>query len=150
VKRLIEAPAGQPPPSFDPQTTLVPGPPAPPAASGPHAQAVASYEQQLQSISARADQVDEAWDRFKATCTGAASTPMTGDREWFGVWVNRPSVGVNMGDCSSGVNEITRLANSVRVLMTTNEELARRAGVYPGETRELRHKYRLEWDRWGK
>jgi S1-C subfamily serine protease len=150
VKRLIEAPAGQRPPSFDPQTTLVPEQPAAPAASGPHAQAVASYERQLHSIAGRADQLDEAWDRFKATCNGAASTAMTGDREWFGVWVNRPSVGVNMGDCSSGVNEITRLANSVRVLMSTNEEIARRAGVYPGETRELRHKYRLEWDHWGK
>ncbi len=34
--------------------------------------------------------------------------------------------------------------------MSAAEESARRSGVYPGEARDLRKKYRLGWDGWEK
>ena len=40
------------------------------------------------------------------------------------------------------------MSTEVKVSMASTEEAARRAGIYPGESRDLRKRYRLEWDGW--
>ena len=112
-----------------------------------HAQAVAAYETQLRSLRARADLVDDYWDRFRKSCN-AAVAPGAGDRGWFGVWTKPPEIRAPIPDCSVWLNDVVQQASSVRTTMTAAGDAARRGGVSPGEARDLRKKYHLAWDGW--
>jgi S1-C subfamily serine protease len=122
--------------------------PAAPPPDDRRAQAVAAYDAQLKSVQPRADQIDDYWDRFKRSCNVTAGGG--GDRQWFGLWSQRPEIRSAIPDCGVWLNDLVQLATGVRTTMTAAEESARRAGVYPGDARDLRKKYRLGWDGWEK
>ena len=153
VRTLVDNPSGAAAaPAGAPGSSLIasaqkPAGPASPPSGDQHAQAVAAYETQLKSVQARADQIDDYWDRFRKSCN---SSPVGGggDRQWFGVWAQRPEIRAAIPDCSVWLTDLVQLASGVRTTMTTAEESARRGGVFPGEARDLRKKYRLGWDRW--
>jgi S1-C subfamily serine protease len=121
-------------------------PPSAPSDDG-HAQALEAFELQLKKISLRADQIDDYWERFKKACNVPAA-PDHGDREWFGIWNTPPNVQANLADCSLWTNDMLQVSTAVKSAMTTAGESARTTGLYPGQVRALRHKYRLEWDGW--
>lgn len=123
--------------------------PAGGAPDDPHAQAIAAYDTQLKALQARADQIDDYWDRFRKSCN-ASAVSAGGDRQWFGVWAQRPEIRTLIPDCSVWLIDVVQLASGVRTTMAAAEESARRGGVYPGEARDLRKKYRLGWDGWEK
>lgn len=151
VKRLMENPTAAGVPTDGPGSGLIASAQAPPAAPAdqPRAKGVAEYEGQLRAIRPRADQIDEYWDRFRKACD-APAIPGAGDRPWFGVWAQRPAVRAAIPDCGVWLNDVVQLATGVRTLMLTAGETARRGGIYPGEARDLRTKYRLGWDGWDK
>jgi hypothetical protein len=152
VKTLIENPAGaSAAPAAIPGSALIESarnaaPPAP-KADDPHGGAVAAYELQLKSLQPRADQIDEYWDRIRKACDVTWAS-RGGDRPWFGVWAQRPASAAPIPDCRVWIDDVVQLATGVRTAMTNAEESARRTGVYPGEARALRTKYRLGWDGW--
>ena len=151
VKNLIESPTSppilppspaQPAPTFSDESSQSPQDAA-------HDRALEAFEMQLKKISLRADQIDEYWERFKRSCS-ASMIGTHGDREWFGVWHQQPSVRANLADCSVWENDLLQLATTVNGAMLAANESARTSGIYPGQVRTLRHKYRLEWDGWNK
>ena len=79
---------------------------------------------------------------------GAAAPPNGGDREWFGVWDRPPSFNTADGQCTRWLSDITQVAGTIRQAMVSADEAARVASVYPGVRRDLRHKYKLDWDGW--
>jgi len=153
VRNLLDSPSSPPllPPSAQtppalPDSAVPPAPAALPD-DGRAAQALEAFEVQLKKISMRSDQIDEYWDRFKKSCNAAAG-PARGDREWFGVWSNALSVQANLTDCSGWTTDLLQITAAVRNAMTEANERARTSGIVPGQVRQLRHKYRLEWDAW--
>jgi hypothetical protein len=153
VRNLLDSPSSPPllPPSAQTPPALPDSavPPAPAASADDvrAAQALEAFEMQLKKISMRSDQIDEYWDRFKKSCNAAAG-PARGDREWFGVWSNALSVQANLTDCSGWTTDLLQMTAAVRNAMTEANERARTSGIVPGQVRQLRHKYRLEWDVW--
>jgi S1-C subfamily serine protease len=148
VRTLIDAPPN--PPSVFASDAQVPGAlpdqPSTPA-DGTRSPALADFEMQLKKISQRADQVDDYWERFKKACNVSAPA-RRGDREWFGVWSQRPDVQANVADCSVWMSDVVQISSAVRNAVVLGDESARRAGVLPGQIRTLHHKYRLDWDGW--
>ena len=71
-------------------------------------------------------------------------------REWFGVWSKQLSVQANLADCSTWTTDLLQVTTAVRNAMIEANESARTSGIIPGQVRQLRHKYRLEWDAWDK
>ena len=125
-------------------------PPVPAQKSEPdesHGQAVNGFEQQLKAIAQRSDQIDDYWKRFRTSCNTAAAGK-GGDREWFGVWSDRPDIKTTVPDCTVWLNDLIQLATDVRGAMVAADEKARRDGVYPGEVRSLRSRYHLDWAGW--
>ncbi len=110
-------------------------------------QAEAQFDRAMQSLARRAESIDEYWDRFRAACRVAA-TPNAGDREWFGVWERPPAIDARDVHCSRWLEDVTSIANSVRISMTSADETARSASVIPGVRRDLRRKYKLDWAGW--
>jgi hypothetical protein len=152
VRNLLDSPSSPPIlPSTAQAPSTLPGPS--PATADPQddarTHALAAFELQLKRISLRSDQVDEYWDRFKKMCNASMSGP-NGDREWFGAWNRQVSVQANLADCSMWTTDLVQVSTAVRNAMMAANDSARTAGIIPGQARQLRHKYRLEWDGWDK
>jgi S1-C subfamily serine protease len=149
VRNLLDSPGAAPVSPLSPGDSAAmpePMPSSPPATDG-HAQALEAFEMQLKKISLRADQIDDYWDRFKKACDVVVPADH-GDREWFGIWNKPPTAQANLADCSVWTNDMLQVSTAVKSAMTSAGESARTTGLYPGQVRTLRHKYRLEWDGW--
>ena len=151
VRNLIDSPSSPPvlPPAA-PAASPLPIQPAPstsPLQDDARAHALDAFELQLKKISLRSDEIDEYWDRFKRTCNASMSGPR-GDREWFGAWNRQMNVQANLADCSAWMADLLQLSTAVKNAMLSANDDARTAGIIPGQVRQLRHKYRLEWDGW--
>jgi S1-C subfamily serine protease len=153
VRNLLDFPSS--PPSLPPTVQAPPALPDRPAQSMPgaqdntRAQALDAFELRLKKISLRSDQIDEFWERFKKACNASMTDPR-GDREWFGIWNRQLNVQANLADCSVWMTDLLQVSGAVKAAMIETNDSARTAGIIPGQVRQLRHKYRLEWDGWDK
>jgi hypothetical protein len=66
------------------------------------------------------------------------------------VWTKPPEIRAAIPDCGGWLSDLVQLASGVRTTMTAAADNARRGGVYAGDARDLRKKYRLAWDGWEK
>jgi S1-C subfamily serine protease len=107
----------------------------------------AQWTEALQNAAQAADQLDTYWGQYAGSCL--SGPPRTsGDRPWFAVL--EPG-GVRLADsqvtnCGSWHDGIRTRALQLRDFLRTRAEAARRAGLYPGTVREMRHKYRHGWE----
>jgi S1-C subfamily serine protease len=105
------------------------------------------FERVMQAAAKRADSLDDYWNRFRTACR-ATVVSNGADREWFGVWDRPPSFNTADVQCTRWVSDITQIAGGIRAAMVSADESARTASVYPGVRRDLRRKYKLDWDGW--
>ncbi len=108
----------------------------------------ADFEQALAAIAARADQIDDFWQRYTASCLGGQRLSGTYDREWFRVYENRVPEGRAAPGCAQWLSDVNELADGIRSAMKEVDQAARRLDVYPGVRRDLRRQYRLDWRGW--
>jgi hypothetical protein len=124
-------------------------PSAAPAFTGPssaddaHDAGVRAYDQTVHDASQRASEIDDYWTRIKTNC-GVRVAPGY-DREWFGFWDGRTELTTPDSSCLASVRELNKLAVDVRTMMTDAQEAARHAAVLPGQRRDIRHRYRMDW-----
>lgn len=134
-------------------------------------------EPQMAEIAGMADRVDDLYRRYMDQCYGryavGATPPGIGfptqppaahvqmGRDWFLV-LDTPSalttpipkgrggsfILVETPQCQSLREELVAAASEVKRAMRELLDLARRERVLPGVVRELREKYRLEWNGW--
>lgn len=97
----------------------------------------------LQAVSRQAAELDAYWNRIKANCTVRVAPGY--DREWFGLWDGRTTVTTPDSSCVAAVRELEEMAGQVRTTMATAAEDGRRASVLPGELRDIRRRYRMDW-----
>ena len=107
-----------------------------------------AYEQVMQWAAREADSLDDYWQRYANFCVSNATRG--GDRVWFAVYERN---GVSLAprsayNCDGWYESLTGTAGEVRQRMDAAAEAARRADVYPGVMRDLRKKYRLDWNGW--
>ncbi len=109
-------------------------------------QGLQAFEQSLKTVATRASQIDNYWMQVKRECGGR----ITGvyDREWFALFENRLTVTSTEPGCLSALNSIRDAAGEVRTALVTLHENARRASVYPGDLRQIRAKFDLDWTGW--
>jgi hypothetical protein len=106
------------------------------------------YTRALEAIARAATELDSFWTRYAAGCvTGAVAG---GDHPWFAAF--QPG-GVRIGtsmtvDCNAWFSAVKDRADVVRNEMDRAGESARQRGVFPGTTRDLRRRYRLQWAGW--
>lgn len=105
------------------------------------------FERVMQAAAKRADSLDDYWSRFRVAC-GVSAVQSAGDREWFGVWDREPSFNTADVRCTRWLSDVSQVAGGIRQAMVSADEAARTASVYPGVRRDLRRKYKLDWDGW--
>ncbi len=124
-------------------------------------------ENRIADASKKADEIDIKWGNYKAGCldkntTGFSYGGGSGEgtisdrygRKWFNVAMDISISSKNYIDnstlpqCRILINEIGKLFNEIRTMMDGVSDFARKSSVYPGQIRELREKYRMEWSGW--
>jgi hypothetical protein len=101
------------------------------------------YAQIVEAVSRQAVQLDAYWSRIKANCTVRVAPGY--DREWFGLWDGRAKLDTPDASCGAAAQELQDMAGQLRAAMGTAQEEARRASVLPGQLREIRRRYRMDW-----
>jgi S1-C subfamily serine protease len=107
---------------------------------------VRRYDQVVQAAARRASELDDYWSRIKENCSTRVAPGY--DREWFGLWDGQSALTSPDPSCTSAVRDLTRLADEARSLMGRAQDDARRAAVLPGQLREIRRRYRMDWRGW--
>jgi len=106
------------------------------------------YSDTVEAIAREAVKLDNYWTRIRTNCIVRVAPGY--DREWFGLWDGRAQLDTPDAACGSAVHELQDMAAQVRTMMSTAEEAARRAAVLPGELRDIRRRYRMEWPGFGR
>lgn len=111
----------------------------------------AEFAREMVILSEKADRADVAWNRYVAGChlevLSVSAGAFAGGRDWFGfAWASATASRPTEACAEAGT--FFALVDQVKDGMCVAEERARRASVYPGIRRELRTKYRLDWDGW--
>jgi hypothetical protein len=109
-------------------------------------QGIVKYDRVVQMVARRASELDSYWRRIKENC--AARSASGYDREWFGVFDGRSALTSPDPSCIGAFKDLSELANEVRETMVSAQDEARRASVLPGQLRDIRRRYRLEWSGW--
>jgi S1-C subfamily serine protease len=105
------------------------------------------YSADVASIAARADSLDGAWNRYRVLCK-VTSVPPGQTREWFGLYDPASPLHRAPDACPTLLNDLQRQADSVRAGMIAAGEMARHADVLPGDRRDIRRRYRLDFPDW--
>ena len=101
------------------------------------------YDQIVGAVARHAAQIDDYWNRIKENCAVRAAPGY--DREWFGLWDGRTTLTSVDMSCSAAVRDVEKIAGDVRTAMSTAQEEARRSSVLPGQLRDIRRRYRMDW-----
>ncbi len=119
----------------------------PPAPAGTSHAATDAFARQVATLSEDADRVDRLWSGFRTTCDATVGGRYEGGREWFALWANDVRADLSNGTCRDLYNQIVGLGESVKRGMAGAEDVARRS-LTPGDIRDVRLRYSMDWDGW--
>ncbi len=103
-----------------------------------------AYERTMAAAADRASQIDSYWDRYAAACV--SGTVPAGDRRWLAAL---QANGVRLSNnatinCRDWLDTVSSNALAIADEVRNANELGRRAGVFPGVMRDIRHRHRLD------
>jgi S1-C subfamily serine protease len=104
------------------------------------------YDQIVEAVARQAAQLDGYWNRIKSNC--AVRVAPGYDREWFGLWDGRTVLTGPDASCAAAARDLSNMAAELRAAMSAAQEEARRASVLPGQMRDIRRRYRMDWAGW--
>jgi S1-C subfamily serine protease len=109
--------------------------------------ATGGYERFMAEASRRAAPLDRSWSEIVNQCLGGAAPATRGERGWFAVWERFDDSKVSPA-CSQYFADFKRMTSAFHDRMVEAADQARRAGVYPGDCRDIRHRYSLDSPDW--
>jgi S1-C subfamily serine protease len=99
----------------------------------------------LDAAAKAADQLDDAWQRYRDTCHKSAIAGRY-DREWFVVFTRQGLPADTSASCGDYYRRMTTEMQKFRAFMRDLMDSARRAGVLPGTVRDALRSKRLTYD----
>jgi len=123
-------------------------PQAPSESDRQQQQGARRYEARLVQLAQAADSLDQAWERLLAK---GFRDPAAGrfDHGWYAVWSGAAAPAAAGTGFAAALEQIRGHAELIKRLSLQADDEARQDGVLPGTRRELRQKYRLEYQGWG-
>ena len=91
--------------------------------------------------------MDRSWDDFVRECLSGQAPATQSDRGWFALWERFDESRVSPA-CTNFYSDIRSVANAFHRRMLEASDAARRAGLYPGVCRDIRHRYRVDSPDW--
>ncbi len=112
-------------------------------ADGQRAAGTDAFERALRQLAQHAAQIDAQWARFASTCQPAVSGDA--DRQWLALTTQATRFAARDRNCPYWLADLEAASRTFGEAMRAAGDQARRAGVYPGDQRTLRRRYRLDW-----
>lgn len=109
--------------------------------------AIAMFDSRVASLAQQAQRVDRVWGEFLSACKIEGVTEYDGARGWFMLWEGSLRSDLSGGFCRDLFNQIVSLGEPIKAGMTAAEDVARRS-LDPGEMREIRRRYSMDWGGW--
>jgi hypothetical protein len=117
---------------------------------GPSRQSAAdAFTRQVADLAAEAARVDRLWSAFRSSCGADVGGQYDGGREWFSLWANDVRADLSSGYCRDLYNQIVGAGEAVMRGMARAEDAARRS-LQPGDIRDARQRYSMDWDGWNR
>jgi hypothetical protein len=118
-----------------------------PVAAGP---AVSAFAQQVQALAEQAGQVDALWSHFVNACNVTLRASYPDGRDWFSLWEEGAAqVDLSSGACRDLYNQLIARGEAVKAQMVVAQDAARKADVAPGDARDTRRRFSMEWGGFG-
>ena len=150
VSRIIKSAAAAPAsrPRRELGTVAAPGTTARrPRAAGEPAPALEAFSSRVAALAQQAGYVDQLWASFASACD--ATVRARYDRDWFSLWdTGGVDSDLSTGFCRDLFNQVVARGESVKAGMSAAEESAREASLLPGNIRDVRRRYAMDWDGW--
>lgn len=105
-----------------------------------------AFESAARQLAAQADRLEDDWQRYRGSCRQAAVSRQS--REWFILLEQTPLQGSVSPGCSEWLDDLRHRALVIARVQRDADEIARRADVYPGTRRDIRRRYRLDFEGW--
>jgi hypothetical protein len=125
-------------------TAALPGVPASDAAVAGRV-----FAERTAALAEEANRVDATWRAFREGCDVKLATPYEGGREWFSLWDNQAKADLSIGTCRDLFDQVVSAGSDLNKSMATAEDTARRS-LLPGTIRDIRRRYSMDWDGWGR
>lgn len=103
-----------------------------------------AFAAEVARLARQADDVDRLWTRFQTSCNFTDENLQGGVRGWFVLWEGSTRGDLSGGFCRDIFNQIVDLAEPIKAGMDAAEDVARRT-LSPGEMREIRARYIMDW-----
>jgi hypothetical protein len=120
--------------------------------------ALKKSEDDLAELAQKADEIYVKWDKYRAGCQGTTTVLNSGatgfdarSQGYATIWFNTNSNIKNsdLPECRLLLADVQALFATIKAGVRDVVDSARKAGFpYPGEIRDLRKKYHLEWEGW--
>jgi hypothetical protein len=101
------------------------------------------------AIAEQANRVDPLWRSFREGCDVKVSGQYEGGREWLSLWDTQAKADLSSGFCRDLFDQIVNAGSDVNKSMAAAEEGVR-TSLLPGAIREIRRRYSMDWDGWGR
>jgi hypothetical protein len=125
-------------------------PPATGAAVEPRsAAALDAYADRVAAFSQQATEVDRLWGETLRVCNATVDANYDA-REWVSLWDRQVRLDTSAGSCREILNQVISAGETINSGMASAAEAARRAGAAEGDLREIRIRYSMDWDGWGR
>jgi hypothetical protein len=107
-----------------------------------------NFADQVAALAQQAGHVDTLWNAFRTTCNVTLRSSYADGRDWFSLWDDTAQIDVSGGACRDLFNQVVGRGEAVKAGMAGAEEAARKADLSPGDLRETRRRYSMEWGGW--
>ncbi len=107
----------------------------------------ARYSDQVAAISRQAQPVDGLWSGFVTACEVKPVSNEGGGRDWFGLWDGRVIADYSGGQCRDLFNQLVSAGETIKKAMAAAESGIEET-LTPGEVRDIRKTYSMNWDGW--
>jgi hypothetical protein len=115
---------------------------------GQSLQGARTYEVRLVQLAAYGEALDQAWAKLLAAGY-QGQAPGILEHGWYSVYERTDPPDAVLRGFEGSYKPIRTAAEDLRKQALAADETARQAGVLPGVRRELRQKYRLDYQGWG-
>jgi hypothetical protein len=113
------------------------------------AAALDAYADRVAAFSQQATEVDRLWGETLRVCNATVDANYEA-REWVSLWDRQVRLDTSAGSCRELLNQVISAGETINSGMASAAEAARRAGAAEGGLREIRIRYSMDWDGWGR
>jgi hypothetical protein len=108
-----------------------------------------AYSDRVATLAQQANEVDRLWGELRNVCNVTVDAHYS-SREWLSLWDKQARLDLSSGSCRDLYNQVLSAGETVNASMAAAGESAKKAGLIDGDLRQIRQRYSMDWEGWGR